>query len=185
MKLKFSSLITAGLITLGIAGFSYLRLPLDPSNAQIGLDLGPSTSPLHHLIAQSGTPTMQPVHPDEPIQDTLTQRFAFKTALTRMQQIDSALTNLRQLADKNKATGAKVSNTDWEAQNLGFRNWVGSVEGTLRQQDYQLKKLTLELAQRQYDNGEISQSTLEEITQDYQKSKGEFSKFLTSLKVTD
>ncbi|MEB3338652.1 MAG: hypothetical protein VKJ46_14380 [Leptolyngbyaceae bacterium] len=184
MKLKFSSLITAGLITLGIAGFSYLRLPLEQSNAQAGLHLSPSTSPLRHLIAQSGNPAVPLVHPDEPLQDTLTQRFPVKTALTRIQQIDAALTNFRQVTEKSKAA-AKVSNTDWETQDLSFRNWVGSVEGTLRQQDYQIKKLTLELAQRQYDNSEISQAALEKITQDYQKSKGEFSKFLTSLKITE
>ncbi|MBD2040795.1 hypothetical protein [Microcoleus sp. FACHB-672] len=138
----------------------------------------------------SSNPVKQSVHPDEPIDDTLNQRFTFENSLTRTQQIKEALESFRQLTDTSKAKLGKsaiatVKNTDPETQTLGFYNWVGSVEGTLIKQNYQLKKLEFELAQKQYQDKEISQTELDKKSADYRKAEQEFQTFLKSFTIAD
>lgn len=133
---------------------------------------------------------LQKVHPDEPINYTLQQRFSFDDSLGRIKQIDGALNSFRSLTEKskpvlgNKAV-SEVGNTGWETQNLGFTNWVGAVEGTLRKQDYQIKKLEYQLAQKQYEDKAISQSILNQKQAAYRKAKKDFQVFVNSFSVAD
>jgi hypothetical protein len=177
MKTRLSILTTAASLTLVTAAIAAIR-PDPEALPQAGTILPPS------IVASL---TDKPVHPDEPISETLNQRFSFANALSRLQQIDQALDSFRQLTDKSRNTSAiaAVGNTDPETQTLGFQNWVGSLEGTLRQQDYQVKRLELELAQKQFEDGEISQAVLNEKTQNLQKAKKDFQAFLKSFKIAD
>ncbi|MBW4680391.1 MAG: hypothetical protein KME19_09770 [Microcoleus vaginatus WJT46-NPBG5] len=138
----------------------------------------------------TSNPVKQPVHPDELIDDTLNQRFAFENSLTRTQQIKEALESFRQLTDTSKAKLGKsaiasVKNTDSETQTLGFYNWVGSVEGTLIRQNYQLKKLEFKLAEKQYQDQEISKTELDKKSADYHKAEQKFQTFLKTFTIAD
>jgi hypothetical protein len=133
---------------------------------------------------------LSPVSPDEPLEDTLSDRFSLANSLERLQQIRGALSSFVQLTEKSKpALGeraiARIGNTDWEIQNLGFPNWVGSVEGTLRKQDYQIKKLEFELATKQYEDGEVSQAVLDEKEVAYRLAEQEFRAFWHSFEIAD
>lgn len=135
-------------------------------------------------------PVKQPVHPDEPLDDTLNQRFAFENSLTRTQQIKEALESFRQLTATSKAklgesAVTQIKNTDPETQTLGFHNWVNSVEGTLIKQNYQLKKLEFELAQKQYQDKEITQAELDIKSADYQEAEQKLQTFLKTFTIAD
>lgn len=80
---------------------------------------------------------------------------------------------------------AEIKNTDWEIQYLGFHNWVSTVEGTLRRQDYRIKKLELELARKRYESGEIARRELEQKEIEHEESKREFQRFMDSFTIAD
>lgn len=133
---------------------------------------------------------LKPVHPDEPAEETLNQRFSPENSQNALKQIDGSLQSFRSLTEKSQATlgkqaTAEVSHTDWETQNLGFSNWVGSVEGTLKKQEYQIKKLEFELAQKQYEDKQIPKAVLDQKAATYQTAEQEFQTFWNSFKVTD
>lgn len=138
-------------------------------------------------ISQQRTP---PANRDEPLNVTLNERFSFQNSLSRIRQIQGALTSFRTLTDRSKtALGqraiANIGNTDPETQNLGFTNWVGSVEGTLRQQNYQIKKLEFELAKKQFEDRQISQTALNQKRAAFEQADREFKNFLNSFTIAD
>ena len=134
--------------------------------------------------------SQRPVSPDEPLSDTLNQRFSLQNSLSRIQQIKGALESFRRLTATAKAKLGEsalrnVGNTDQETQTLGFTNWVGSVEGTLRLQNYQIKKLEFELAQKQFKGGEIPKAALEQKAAAYRQAEKDFQAFLKSFRIAD
>ncbi|MBW4523013.1 MAG: hypothetical protein KME16_25530 [Scytolyngbya sp. HA4215-MV1] len=177
MKTRLSILTTAAFLTLVTAAIASIRPEtetLPPTGAAL-----PSS-----LVASLAD---NPVHPDEPLSTTLTQRFSFNNALSRIQQINQALDSFRQLTNlsRDMKAIASVGNTDPETQTLGFHNWVSSVEGTVRQQDYQLKRLEFELAQKQFEDGEISKTVLDEKALAFQSAKKNFQTFMKSFSIAD
>jgi hypothetical protein len=133
---------------------------------------------------------LKPVHPDEPVNHTLEERFSLENSLRATEQIKGALNSFRQLSEKSKVALGKeavseVENTDPETQTLGFSNWVGTLEGTLKKQDYQVKKLEFELAQEQYKDGKINKAVLDQKAAQYQKTKREFQAFWNSFRIAD
>lgn len=179
MTLKMSLLSTAGFLTFIVAISGAFRLiPEQPISAQITPIVQPSI-PVQPDVKQ-------PVHPDEPIPTTLNQRFSLGESLQRLQQIRSSLTSFRQLTEKSsEPVKAGIGNIAWDTQNLGFANWPNSVEGTLRYQDYQIKQLEFKLAEKQYADGEITQSMLNQKQVAYQKAAREFQTFWNSYKIAD
>lgn len=129
------------------------------------------------------------VSPDEPADVTLNRRFALENSLRATEQIEGALNSFQQLTEKSgdviHNASTEISNTDFETQTLGFDNWVGTVKGTLKQQDYQIKELEFELAQQQYKDGKINKTELDQKAAKYQKSKREFLAFWNSFKIVD
>jgi hypothetical protein len=130
------------------------------------------------------------VSPDRPVNVTLDRRFTLENSLKASEQIETALNSFQQLTEKSqvaleKDSLAEISNTDSETQILGFQNWVGTVEGTLKQQDYQIQKLEFELAQQHYKDGKINKTELDQKAAKYQKSKREFLAFWHSSKIVD
>lgn len=150
-----------------------------------GLKVQPSSS-----ATQVSDLQLKPVHPDEPVSYTLNERFSVENSMRVLPQIKGALNSFHTLTEKSKsALGEKaiseVGNTDWEVQNLGFTNWVASVEGTIRRQDYQMKKLELELAKKQYEDKQIAKAVLEQKAASYQQAEQEFQKFWNSFGIAD
>ncbi len=128
------------------------------------------------------------VHPDEPV-NYMQQRLSFDNSIERIKQIDGALNSFRALTEKSKPVlgsqaVSEVGNTDGDIQ-IGFNNWVGSVEGTLRKQDYQIKKLGYQLAQKQYEDKAIPQSVLNQKQAAYNKAEKELQTFVKSFTVAD
>lgn len=184
MKVKLSSLTTAGLLTLVLSVCGYFQLPFKQSNAQTNPNLAAPGLNLRNLVTEPNS-VLQPTSPNPTVNEPLADRFSLQEALARVQQIRVALTSFRQLTEAERIVKSAKHNTDWETQNLGFPNWVGSVEGTLKQQHYQVKKLEFELAQKQYQDGEIPQSVLSQRTQAYQQAKLEFQRFAKADKIAD
>ncbi|MBD2179885.1 hypothetical protein H6S82_06040 [Planktothrix sp. FACHB-1355] len=134
--------------------------------------------------------TNQVRNPDEPINVTLNERFSLANSLMRIKQIQGALTSFRTLTARSKpklgqTAIATIGNTDPETQTLGFTNWVGAVEGTVRQQNYQIKKLEFELAKKQFEDKQISQTAFNQKRAAYQQAEREFQNFLNSFRIVD
>lgn len=133
---------------------------------------------------------LKDVPPGEPADHTLNKRFSLENSLRRIKQISGALESFRVLTEKtrgklSKEEISKIENTDWETQNLGFGNWIGAVEGTLRKQDYQIKKLKFELAKEKYEAGKVKKEELQEKEMCYKKAESEFQKFWDSSQIAD
>jgi len=134
--------------------------------------------------------SLSPVHPDEPVDYTLNERFSLFNSLERIQQLKNALSSFQQLTEASRPMLgdrkiAEIGHTDWETQHLGFPNWLGSVEGTLKKQAYQIAKLEFELAQEQYQDGEISQAVLEQKEASYRRAQQDFQAFWNSFRIVD
>lgn len=126
------------------------------------------------------------VSPDEPLAVTLGDRFAPQNALDRLEQVRAALVSFRRLTRVSRSEAiAPVGNTDPETQTLGFTNWTGDIEGTLRQQAYQISKLEYELAQERHADGEISAAELAQAAERYRQEEERFRAFLAQAKVVD
>lgn len=177
------SIAIAGLLLLPLIGGTifgnFHRFPAIASIEQ------PSPVPPEGSIAQTPNDGLSPAHPDEPISYTLNDRFSLDNALESLSRVKGALSSFVQLTESGKPASEEFEYTGWEYQNLGFPNWTGAIEGSLRKQDYQLKKLELELARKQYEDGEISQESLQEKQNAYNLAEGEFQAFWNSFTVAD
>jgi hypothetical protein len=174
--------IILGLLPLTIAGMIW-SMSRHPSRLQTNAIAGTTSTPQMVQFSQG-------VSRDEPLNSTINERFSLDNALTRIQQIREALNSFRKLTNQSRqtlgvSTIQAVGNTDPEIQNLGFYNWTGAVEGTVRKQEYQIKKLEYELAQKQYQDGEISQAELNRKSSEYESAKQSFQAFLKSFNIAD
>ena len=141
-------------------------------------------------LSAHGELILKPIHPDEPADYTYNERFSTRSSLKSLDSIKSALESFRQLTEASagkipKKTLAKIGNTGWEMQNLGFANHVGTVKGTLLKQEYLIKKLTYELAQTVARSGEVSQADLSAVKMDYEKAEKQFKDYWDSFSVSD
>ena len=137
-----------------------------------------------------GDVDLKSVNPDESADYTYNERFSSKRSLESLATIKSALESFRKLtetvANKISKEGlAKIGNTSWEMQNLGFVNHVEAVKGTILKQEYLIKKLTYELAQIKSKSGEINQRDLLEIKREYEKAEKQFQEFWNSFRISD
>ena len=133
---------------------------------------------------------LKPVNPDEPAEYTYNQRLSAEHALKNLVAIDSALDSFRKLteASKNKMakdTLEKIGNTGWETQTLGLPNSARAIKGTILKQEYMIKKLTYDLAQRRLKLGEISEKELSEVQREYKKAEQKFQTFWDSFRIAD
>lgn len=142
-------------------------------------------------IAQEGLPPIAPnLAPGILAEETLNNRFSYDNSLQRIEQIRGALSSFVELTQRSEPIlGNDVMEefdyTGWDAQNLGFPNWTGAVEGTLRKQEYQIRELEFELAKEQYEDGEISREILEEKEAAYERAEEEFEQFWNSFQIVD
>ena len=126
----------------------------------------------------------------EPLSVTLNQRFAYSNALERLDQISDALQSFQSLttasqSQLDEASLTRIRHTDWETQTLGFANWIGSVEGTLRYQDLQIRQLEWQLAQAQVESGELDANAANQKYLDYQQALADFQVFLETFAIAD
>jgi hypothetical protein len=122
--------------------------------------------------------------------DTIEEAFSFDESLYRIEQIRESLDSFRILTEKSRGKLSdeifeEVGNTDWEMQNLGFRNVPNIVEGTLRMQDYKVKRLEFCLAIEKYEKGELTKEEAEKAQNIYENAKAAMQEFLNSYTITD
>ncbi len=130
------------------------------------------------------------LNPDETVDHTFNKRFSLENSLRRIKQVREALASFCKLTEKSRGKLSEeemsaIGNTDGERQNMGFHNWVGAIEGTLRKQDYQIKKLELELAREKYKSGRLEEKELKQKEACYKKAEAEFQKFWDSFVIVD
>lgn len=133
---------------------------------------------------------LKPVHPDEPAASTFDERLSTSHSLESLAMIRSALESFRKLTEATagalpKERLAEIGNTGWEMQNLGFVNHVEAVKGTLLKQEYLIKKLTYELAERKSKSGEIDQKDLSKAKREYEHSEKQFLDFWDAFGIAD
>jgi len=133
---------------------------------------------------------LKSVHPDESADYTYNERLSSKRSLESLATIKSALDSFKKLTETasnkiSKETLAKIGNTSWEMQNLGFVNHVEAIKGTILKQEYLIKKLTYELAQIKSKTGEINQRDLLEIKREYEKAEKQFQDFWNTFGIAD
>jgi hypothetical protein len=141
-------------------------------------------------VSACGEVGLKPVHPDEPANYTFDERFSTKRSLESLAVIKSALDSFRKLteaaADKiPKERLAEIGNTGWDMQNMGFVNHVEAIKGTILKQDYLMKKLRYELAQRKSKSGAIDQRDLLETKDEYEKAEKQFQEFWNTFGIAD
>ncbi len=137
-----------------------------------------------------GEPPLKPVHPDEPASHTFEERLSARRSLESLAAIQSALDSFRELTKASagkipEKKLAEIGNTGWEMQNLGFVNHVETVRGTILKQDYLIKKLTYELAQRKLKSGEIDPKSLLEVQGEYENAEKRFQEFWSAFGIAD
>ena len=133
---------------------------------------------------------LEPVHPDEPIEYTFNERFSIKNALESLEMTKSALESFKKLTKESENLISKekinvIGNTDDEIQILGFTNWIASIEGTLRKQEYLLKKLRYELTQEKVKSGKVNKEQLKQAQKEYLQAEKSFQIFWDSYSIAD
>lgn len=129
-------------------------------------------------------------HPDEPATYTFNERFSVKRAIENLKYMDGSLQSFYLLTELSKTKFSKeeitkIGHTEPDAQTLGFYNAVHAVEGTIRKQAYQIKKLEYELAQAKFDAGKIRPKELAQKKLADQKAEKDFQAFWDTFKVRD
>ncbi|MCX5810045.1 MAG: hypothetical protein NTX36_11865 [Proteobacteria bacterium] len=137
-----------------------------------------------------GELNLRPVHPDEPVGYTYNKRFSFDEAVTSLNTIRLSLESFRLLTEeaKGKISGKRlkeIGNTDWETQNLGFKNMPFCIEGALKKQDYLIKRLQHELAKYEIKDGRISEKELLEAKKSFETAEKSFQTFWDNSGIAD
>jgi hypothetical protein len=133
---------------------------------------------------------LRPVHSDESAHQTFEQRFSLDQALSSLEIIRASLQSFQKLTEEvqGKVSREKlkeIGNTDWEMQNLGFRNYPKSIEGALRKQDYQIKKLQYQLAEARNKEGMKNSTELLDAKKAYQQAEKDFQEFWKNFRIAD
>ncbi|WP_146141056.1 hypothetical protein [Stenomitos frigidus] len=197
MRLKASLLVTASCMTLVLVVIGLLH-----STAQQAIDAEPIADALAPLLSPlsaskplaNATTTAdavealldRPSHSEADTRETLKRRFSVDSSLDRVKQIDQLLADIR-IATNPTTAGKRpgaIGGVSLKTQ-TSAHEWIGSVTGTLKKQDYEIKKLELALAQKQFKDGEIPQAALVEKQASYQKAAREFKTFLNSFRIAD
>lgn len=129
-------------------------------------------------------------HPGEPADYTFNQRFSPRHAVENLRQIEAFLRSFRPLTERCETRlpageVKSVGNTERDVQDLGFYNAVKSVEGTVRKQEYLIRRLEYELAKAKYAAGEVGKTGLERKWAAYRSAEKEFQAFWSSYRVPD
>jgi hypothetical protein len=133
---------------------------------------------------------LRPVHPDEPVHYTYENRFLLESSLESLQQVQGYLKSFRDLTEETKTKVSRqkikeIGNTDWETQNMGFRNFPRSIEGTLRKQDYQIRELRYQLANEMFKQKLIGEKELAERKKAFEEAEKSFQTFWDKFGISD
>lgn len=118
------------------------------------------------------------------------QGFSVADALVRIGQISSALHSFTKLTDLSRSTMSRdelknIGNTEGDIQNIGFDNWIGSIEGTILKQEYEIKQLKYQLAQERYKSRGISKEALDKAKKEFEDGERSFQAFWDKFNILD
>jgi hypothetical protein len=133
---------------------------------------------------------LKPLHPDESVDQTLERRFSLANALISLDQIGEYLQSFRRLTEvaleKIPAKKmAEIGNTEWEVQELAFRNLPKDIQGALYYQNWLLKKALYELALLELKTGKIAAQKANQAWRDLKKAEKELQKFWDTMTIAD
>lgn len=132
----------------------------------------------------------KPVHPDETAEHTYEKRFSCEQALFFLDHVRGALSSFAALTGEARkklpASSVKaVGNTEWDVQTLGFTNWANAIEGALRRQDLELKRLKAQLAEERLKSGGATAREVQDAQREYQEARRSFQEFWDRLTIAD
>jgi hypothetical protein len=112
--------------------------------------------------------------------------FPLDDALFALENIRGCLQSFRQLTEEAqgkipKARLKAIGNTDWDMQELGFANNPNILEGTLKKQDYEIKKLQWERVQQRVKEGKTGEKDLQEARRALENSQKVFQEFMKTF----
>jgi len=133
---------------------------------------------------------LRPVHPDESAEYTYNKRFSLDEALTSLDRVRLYLESFRLLTEEAQGSISRkrlkeIGNTDWETQYPGFKNIPLCIEGTLRKQDYLIKKLLYESAKHGVKDGTVGGKALSEAKRAFEDSEKSFQTFRDNFGIAD
>lgn len=111
------------------------------------------------------------VHPDETASETYEVRFSFGNAMEALERIRTAL--------------ERPGEMDAEVRTIGYLNWAGAVEGTLRKQQLVISQLVYELAVERYKTGGVRQEEVDRAKREHEARRSMFLAFWERFSVAD
>lgn len=116
--------------------------------------------------------------------------YSIKWPMNSVGYIYEYLDSFKKLTDLTKDSlsqeeKASVDNLDWSIQVLGFHNHMLSIEGGIRDLEFILAKLDYELSIKKFEDGEIDQSSLNEISEKYLDTKSNYEDFINDAMKID
>jgi hypothetical protein len=111
------------------------------------------------------------IHPDETAEETFDKRFSFSNALESIQRVVTAMRNPYALSV--------------EERSIGCRNWVGSIEGTLRKQQLIINQLSYELIVERQKDGKASPEDVRQAKEAMNEQKRLFVEFWEQFSIAD
>ena len=133
---------------------------------------------------------LRPIHREETVEYTFERRLSLDMALSSLENIHASLISFQSLTEEVQGKVSKsrlktIGHTDWETQHLGFPNYVKSIEGTLRKQDYFIKKLQFQLLQGQGKQGTISKEEFAEALKAFEQAEKSFQEFWDKFRIAE
>lgn len=142
------------------------------------------------LRLAAGDLKLKPIHPDEPVEQTLNERFTTASALAAIEAVRGWLESFRILTSAacgrvDPAAWKRIGHTDWETQNLGFANQPRTIEGALRLQNWRLKQALYRLTLMENALGKAPPRAVDESRREAEQAEREFQTFWDSLTIAD
>lgn len=177
-KTRIKSIVLVFVFVFSLIVLSSVFVGCSPNNQNPNVNTGEFEVPEDTFNAES----LRGATPEE--------AFTLDQSLYRVGQVREGLNSFKKLTEQGKTKLAQdvleeVGNTGWEIQTLGFHNWPNTIEGSLRMQDYKIKRLEFELAIEKYEKGEIAKETVEQKQRIYNDAKNDMQGFLDSYSIAD
>jgi hypothetical protein len=152
--------------------------------------LGAGVASAQPTTAHEHPASLPPIHPDESVEVTLHQRLSLDQALAAAVAVRGALASFEQLTYEVRGKVPKqrlteIGNTDPEMQTIGFHNLPGTIEGTLRLQDWNIKRLRWELAAERLKDGRASEAEVRELKAAFDAADEAFRSFWSGFGIGD
>ncbi|GGB18774.1 hypothetical protein [Agarivorans gilvus] len=109
------------------------------------------------------------------------ERFSLEESRVTLEYVTEALNSFRELTEKSpKTLTDEIDNTSWDIQNLGFNNWMDTINGTLLLQQYQIAELRY-----QGLSNDATEDMRESVASQLKNAEKQYQQFIERLQVMD